>query len=247
MEQNNHSAELLNLRKETAKLKDELKKTKEEIRLKDKSLKEQESNVKNKIFALKEENSRFVTQLKEMDLSLKQCNESLKKQVPLSDFEQKLVELSQIKDDLSHAKQKISEYEKSKKQNIAKLTSLQDKLKSTEQDLQKWVDSAKSIDGKPLDVSAFLRWHDRAITGRKMYRLMRQMRELSDSKISTYQDGIVTLSKWVLEQKNIGFPSIPPSEVPADRLLAEAWNAILSSSPQAKNDRADSHSEQALM
>jgi hypothetical protein len=66
------------------------------------------------------------------------------------------------------------------------------------------------------------------------------MRELSDSKVLTYQEGIIALSQWVLKQKNISMPPLSSGEVLADRLLAEAWNAILPSSPRSFTDRVES-------
>lgn len=227
----NHSSEVLNLRKETAKLKDDIKKAKEEIRLKDKTLKEEANITKNKLHSLTEENTRLIGQMREMDLLIKQTNDNVKKQVPLIDFEKKILEISQLKKEISNMKQKLSEYEKTKQQNLFKMNTIQEKLKLTEQELQKWLDTVKTNDGKPIDPSTFLRWHDRAISGRKMYKLMRQMRELSDNKVSTYQEGIIALSEWVLKQKNINLPDVSSSEILADRLLAEAWNAILPLTP----------------
>ena len=237
----NHHSELINLRKETAKLRDELKKAKEEIKNKEKSLKEEENTTKNKLYSLSEENSRLIIQMKEMDQLLKQSNNISKNQVPLMDFEKKLLEIFQLKEELSSMKLKLNELDKIKKQNATKLVSLQDKLKISEQELQKWTDTAKINDGNSLDPNSFIKWHDRAIAGRKMYRLMRQMRELSDSKVSTYQEGVFAVSKWVLEQKKLDIPSISAGEVPADRLLAEAWNAILLSNPHHLNtDKVES-------
>ena len=236
----NHSVEILSLRKETAKLKDELKKAKEENRLKEKALKEEENITKNKLYSLTEENARLIGQMREMDHLLKQSNDNVKKQVPLMDFEKKILEISQLKEEISNMKVKLSEHDKIKKQNISKLSSVQEKLKNTEQELQKWIDTAKTNDGKPIDPNAFLRWHDRAVSGRKMYKLMRQMRELSDSKVSTYQEGVIALSEWVLNQKNIKLPELSSSEVLADRLLAEAWNAILPSNPISITDKVES-------
>jgi hypothetical protein len=225
----NHSIEILALRKETAKLKDEIKKAKEEIRIKDKALKEEANITQNKIYSLAEENAQLIGQMREMDSLLKLNNNNAKKQVPLVEYEKKILEISLLKDEISNIKQKLSEHEKAKKQNVSKLNSVQEKLKSTERDLQKWLDISKTNDGKPIDPSAFLRWHDRAISGRKMYKLMRQMREMSDNKVTTYQEGVIALSEWILNQKNIDLPDVSSSEILADRLLAEAWNAILPS------------------
>ncbi|APJ04221.1 hypothetical protein [Silvanigrella aquatica] len=242
-----HSAEVLQLRKENSKLKDDLKKSKEEIRHKEKALKEEENLSKNKLFSLTEENSRLIAQMREMDVQLKQANSNLKTQIPLVDFEKKIAEISHLKDENSELKQKLAELDKIKKQNSHKLSAAQEKVKVIEQELHKWTETAKTNNGKPLDAHSFLRWHDRAVSGRKMYKLMRQMRELSDSKVSTYQDGITALSQWVLQQKNITLPPLSSGEVLADRLLAEAWNAILPSNPTSIiPDRVESSSSLSL-
>ena len=239
-ETNQNITEVLNLRKETAKYKDELKKAKEEIRQKEKSLKEEENISKNKLYSLTEENAQLIGQMRLMDVELKQSLDNTKKQIPLKDFENKILEISQLKEEISEMKQKLNELNKIKKQNAIKLSSAYEKIKVTEQELQKWLDSAKTNEGKLVDPHAFIRWHDRAISGRKMYKIMRQMRELSDSKVLTYQEGIIALSQWVLKQKNISMPPLSSGEVLADRLLAEAWNAILPSSPRSFTDRVES-------
>ncbi|WGL60370.1 hypothetical protein QEJ31_01970 [Pigmentibacter sp. JX0631] len=221
------SQELLHLRKENSKLKDDIKKAKEEIKNKEKALKEEEVASKNKLFSLTEENSRFITQLKELDLQLKEALNNQRNNVPLIDFEKKMLEISQFKEENSTLKSKLNEVDKFKKTQQAKISSLQEKLKLVEHDLSLWLDAAKTNDGKPLDPAFFVKWHDRAITARKMYKLMRQMRELSDAKVTSYQEGIANISQWVLNQKNIPIPQVSSGEVLADRLLAEAWNAIM--------------------
>jgi hypothetical protein len=230
-EQSHNNSEVMLLRKEIAKFKEEIKKLKDENRQKERALKEEEVNTRNKLYSLTEENAKLVVQLREFDQVLKSTAETTKKQVPLVEFEKKVLEVSQLKFENEEMKIKFHETEKIKKQNVTKLSALQEKLKNTEQELQKWVDSSRLNDGKALDPSEFLRWYDRAMSARKMYQLMRQMRELSDNKLRTYQDGVIELSKWVLIQKNIPLPTISSSEVLADRLLAEAWNAILPTTP----------------
>lgn len=233
--------DLINLRKENAKFKDEIKKLKDEVKSKEKALKEEEKASKNKLYSLTEENSRFILQLKELDSQLSEALSRQRNTVPLIDFEKKLLEISQFKEENAGLKAKLNESEKNKKLQLAKINSLQEKLKLTESDLAQWQEAAKTNDGKPLDPTFFIKWHDRALTARKMYKLMRQMRELSDSKVNTYQDGVVALAKWILSQKNMAIPRISAGEVPADRLLAEAWNAIMPVSPVAM-DRTESKS-----
>lgn len=235
-----NSSELLNLRKDISKLKDENKKLKDEIRQKDKMLKEEMQLSNNKLYSLNEENSRLIKQMREMDLLLKESNNNLKNQVPLVDFEKKVLEINSLKDELLKIKQKNSEQEKINKQNISKLNVSYEKLKNAEQELQKWTETSKTSDGKPIDPRAFLRWHDRALLGRKMYKLMRQMRELSDSKVTTYQDGVIAISEWILKQKNINLPQVSSGEVKADRLLAEAWSAVSANQQNSMTTHTDS-------
>jgi hypothetical protein len=59
-----------------------------------------------------------------------------------------------------------------------------------------------------------------------MYRMMRQMRELSDLKLSTYQEAVIEVSSSLLNLKGITAPELSPNENKADRLLAEAWALV---------------------
>ncbi|KAB8029950.1 hypothetical protein [Fluviispira multicolorata] len=230
-----HSSELLDLRKEVSKLKDDNKKFKEELRLKEKEIKGHSEATMNKLYILTEENSKLIEQMRSMDLELKASHNINKNKVPLQEFENKLIEMNSLKEEFSKNRQKTADLEKNLRQNSLKLSAHLEKLKVTEFELQKWQETARTLDGKSLDPNSFLRWYDRAITGRKMYRLMRQMRELSDSKVTTYQEGVVALSKWVLEQKNLTPPALSENEIQADRLLAEAWNAILKAEANVKS------------
>jgi uncharacterized metal-binding protein YceD (DUF177 family) len=59
-----------------------------------------------------------------------------------------------------------------------------------------------------------------------MYLLMKQMRELSDEKVQTYQEGVLDLSQWVLDKKNIPLPVVGKEEHKTDRFFAQAWDAV---------------------
>ncbi|WP_186646922.1 hypothetical protein [Fluviispira vulneris] len=231
----NHTSELLDLRKEVSKLKDENKKAKEELRNKEKELRGQAESTVNKLYSLTEENAKLIEQMRFLDQQLKSALDLNKNKVSLQEYENKIAEINGLKDENSKLKQKNIELEKSLKHSTHKLSTLVEKLKNIEIELQKWQEAATTSDGKALDPASFLRWHDRAVTGRKMYRLMRQMRELSDTKVSTYQEGVVVLSKWILAQKNLTPPALSENEIQADRFLAEAWNAILNTEPKANS------------
>jgi predicted nucleotidyltransferase len=221
-----NSSEIFSLRKENSKLKDHIKKYKEELKIKEKALKEEEHTTQNKLYSLTQENSKLILQMKEIDLFLKDQQNLHKKQLKKDDSQEKNFEFIKVQEENSSLKQKFLEVEKIKNQLVLKLNTVQDKLKNSEYELEKWVKASRTLDGKIPNPHSYVRWYERALVGRKMYRLMRQMRELSDSKVLTYQEGVIELSKWILQHKGLAFPEISAQEISADRFLAEAWSAI---------------------
>lgn len=203
-------ANVLEVKKELAKYRDEAKKLREELRSKDKELLFEKENVSTALYPLKEENSRLLEQLKEMDAQVRSLLQAQKTQISAAEHDAKSKEVQRVKNEVVQLKSKLVEFEKLNKNHVAKISSLQNKLQSTEVDA---------------------RWRDRALTGRKMYQLMRQMRELSDSKIETYQDGVLAVTEWVFAQKNMPLPEVRAGENKADRMLSEAWHAIAPEEP----------------
>jgi hypothetical protein len=66
-----------------------------------------------------------------------------------------------------------------------------------------------------------------------MYRMMRQMRELSDLKLSTYQEAVIEVSSSLLSLRGVAAPDLAPNENKADRLLAEAWALVQAVEPHS--------------
>lgn len=201
-----HQSESLFLKKEISHLKDELKKVKSELKGKDKELKEADQNTKNRLHNVIEENQKLLEQLKQMDRNLKDALEANKNKVSLSEFEQKQKAVENLKAENLKYKNKLNAFEKSQNQNFEKSVSIQEKLKKLEKEVKKW--------------------NERALTARKMYLLMKQMRELSDEKVQTYQEGVLDLSQWVLDKKNIPLPVVGKEEQKTDRFFAQAWDAV---------------------
>lgn len=198
-------ANVLEMKKELAKYRDEAKKLREELRSKEKELVLEKETVSNVLHPFKEENARLLEQLKEMDAQMRALVQAGKTQISAADYEAKAKEVQRAKEEAAQWKGKLLDLEKLNKGHVAKISSLQNKLQGAEVDA---------------------RWRDRALTGRKMYQLMRQMRELSDNKVEAYQDGVLAVSQWVLQQKNIPLPQVQIGENRADRMLAEAWHAV---------------------
>lgn len=221
-----HQSEIFELKKEMAHLKDELKKTKTDLRGKEKELKESENNTKNKLYNLTEDNAKLLEQLKALDISLKETTESNRNKVSLSEFEEKQKEIQFLKTEVSKYKNRAQDSEKQQRQAAQKIDSLQEKLKVLDKDMKKWNEVALALGGKTLSPETFFMWRERALTARKMYQQMKHMREMSDDKVQTYQDGILELSQWVLEQKGLPTPTVHDMENKTDRFFAQAWDAV---------------------
>lgn len=93
-------------------------------------------------------------------------------------------------------------------------------------ELRKWTQVALDEGGKPLDPIVFKKWKDRALAARVQYQMMRQLRELSDIKLSNYQSSVMRLSKFVFESTGTKAPRLGAGEVASDRYLAEALAAL---------------------
>jgi hypothetical protein len=89
-------------------------------------------------------------------------------------------------------------------------------------ELRKWTHVAQDEGGKPLDPILFKKWKERALAARVQYQMMRQLRELSDIKLSTYQSSVVRLASFVFESTGTKAPRLGAGEVASDRYLAEA-------------------------
>ncbi len=201
------SSELLEIRKEASNLKSELKRAKEDSRNKEKELKEIAHVFEQKQYGLIEEKKHMLEQLKLLD----------RKSLLQKDIER---QSAQYKEELSLSQnqQKIS---------LNKLSFAQEKLKAAEKEIFRLKEELSlPLENKNSEISE--RWKLRALTGKKMYLLMRQMRDLSDSKVLTYEEGIINISEWILKHKNILLPEVLEGENKAERYFAHAWDSILS-------------------
>jgi hypothetical protein len=97
-------------------------------------------------------------------------------------------------------------------------------------ELRKWTHVAQDEGGKPLDPILFKKWKERALAARVQYQMMRQLRELSDIKLSTYQSSVVRLASFVFESTGTKAPRLGAGEVASDRYLAEALATLASRS-----------------
>lgn len=87
-------------------------------------------------------------------------------------------------------------------------------------DLEKRLRGAmQAIESKSVDSEMLGRWKDRALEGRRMYQMMRYMRELSDDKLTSYQDGLVTVCSELIKKMGHSLPEAKSGTVAADLLL----------------------------
>ncbi len=214
----NHQNEILDLRKDNAHFKDEIKKLKDDVRIKNIEMKKLEALHIDKLFLITKEKETLLAQLKEIDSSYKRQKDELEKTIH---------ELNIYGTELH---QKALTSEKQSKSNISKLITLQSKLKVAEQEIGN-LSHVIAEKSKVTDESSIEIWKERAQSAKKMYQLMKQTRELSDNKVQSYQEGIVVTAEWILKNTNTPLPNVAENENKADRLLAEAWAAIIARSP----------------
>jgi len=223
--------ELIDLRKSNAHLKDEIKQLKQALRDAEQHLKEADERTDSTLYKVRSENAALVEKLRDLDQNSPDKKRALSLEQELKDTQDRSRELSSelsiVSKDLRHERQQL---EKIKKHS----ESLQKELKALKALLPE-SDAPTAEALKKFDPRSLERWRDRAYTARHMYKMMRQMRELSDLKLSTYQEAVVDVSACLLELKGAPQPELAPNELKADRLLAEAWALI---HPDVKSDTA---------
>jgi len=222
-----HQTEVFELRRDNSRFKDDLKKLKEDLRIKENEFKRLESVHIDKLYFLTNEKETLLSQLKDLDKASKKQLDEVKYQ------------LEQSKAQILEFQEMNSSFEKQSKSNISKLITLQTKLKIAEQEIEKLNKQNSVPKVEPVDPQLLMRWQERAVCAKKMYVLMKQMRELSDTKVESYQEGIIAIAEWVLHNTNMPMPVIRANENKADRLLAEAWTAVIAGNhinPSINND-----------
>ena len=210
------SQELLQLRRDLAHVRDETKKLREQLRLRENEIKNAKETEDSHLFALREENKRLLEQLREADKKMQAqgSNRAAHTELQQSEAVKRLeAALEGARAQAVLAAEKVRGGEQESRR-------LREALKNTEGRLEK-------MNASTLDPRTLVRWRDRALEGRKMYRLMRQMRELSDDKLASYQAAVTQLSRYVLEQKHQELPEVKAGELAPDVYLAHAWAVVL--------------------
>lgn len=226
-EKNKHAEELIELRKTNAHLKDEVRQLKQEIRNLEVLNKDSGNRAEMETFKLRAENQALLERAKDLE-----SNSTDKKRAQA--LEQELNSLKEhlktIQSELSGANAKL----KSERNAADKQKLIVDNLQSQVKELKARLPEDVPPEVQKIDPKTLERWKDRALTARHMYRMMRQMRELSDLKLSSYQEAVYEVSRTLLTIKGANSPEIGPHENKADRFLAEAWSLIHSdTSPNA--------------
>jgi chromosome segregation ATPase len=213
--------ELIELRKNSAHQKNEIKQLKNDLRQAEALSKDYLHRTEVETFKLKAENQALIDRMRDFEI-----NSSDKKKAQA--LEQELGELKNssqvLRSDLAAAQAKL----KSERSAFEKQKQMTEELQKQLREFKQKYPDETSPEIQKIDPKVLERWKDRALTARHMYRMMRQMRELSDLKLSTYQDAIFDVSRTLLTLKGAKSPDVGPHENKADRFLAEAWSTIQS-------------------
>jgi chromosome segregation ATPase len=218
-DKNKHEAELIELRKNSARMRDEIKHLKEELRHSDSNGRELQSRIESETFKLRAENHALIERLRDLE-----SNSADKKRAHAFEHENLALKetLKTVQSDLNAATAKLKSERSASDRQKQHLETLERQLREVKARLPDVTEpETPKVDPKILE-----RWKDRALTARHMYQMMRQMRELSDLKLSTYQDAIFDVSRLLIELKGAPSPTVGPREIKADRYLAEAWSLV---------------------
>lgn len=202
-------AERMELRKQLAHQKEDLRKLKEELNQKDHKLKSLDSQ-----FEKNQEGLKLAHQaLQERHLALQKNHQELTQKWEIIQNSPKETPSATQKDtttDLTEVLQKEKEkWNQGHLQKVGQLTKrvsqLEGALQESEQKIRELVSQVsdwKSLEekngGKPVDVYSILKWQTRSLEGKRMYQLMKNMRQLSDEKLAQYQLLIQQIGKACL-------------------------------------------------
>lgn len=236
------SKDLLEARRELAHTRDDVRKLKDELRAREQELKAARDAIDGQLYSLREENKALLGQLRERAATNQFnastltnagaqntqvatiANQAADMPRPRRETPRLAATPAQI-EELAKTKARADALERQVKTLTAHSQTLETKGQQAQLELRKWREAGALADGKTLDPAMFIRWKERALEGRKMYQLMRQLRELSDSKLDSYQEGIVVLATHFLTHRNKALPDFKPGEVKADKFLAATWDA----------------------
>lgn len=219
IENQKHAAEIVELRKNNSHLKDEVKQLKSELRTSEGLLKELNSRSEGETFKLRAENQALIERIRDFENNSPDKKRAALLETELTDAK---AALRNAQGELNATLQKL----KNERTTADKIRATAETLQQQVRDLKNRIPDDQQEETVKIDPKALARWKDRALTARQMYKMMRQMRELSDIKLSTYQEAIIDVSSTLLTMKGIESPTVAPQENKADRYLAEAWALI---------------------
>lgn len=209
-----HESDITELRREAARLRDDLKKQKEETRRAEAGSKDKLEALQVSLETLELENKSLMDLIREKE-QIAKASEQHRQQTLTSDR----AETKKSNEEFANLQRRVQEMERRAKSDAEQNATLAQKLAAANSELAKWRDANKLADGKPLDPLMFKRWKERALEGRRMYQMMRYMRELSDEKLASYQDSVVVVCSELLKQLGQSVPSAKSGEVRSDKLL----------------------------
>lgn len=217
---NPSSAELVELRKETARQRDELARIKVELRDKTREVADASEKAEKDLYQLREENRRLLETVRELDA------QSAARQQAGETVRELNRTLERAHQDNAALQRRIEELEKAQSGRNEATEDLRRQLHDANGELRRWRETATLANGKPLTPALFAKWRQRALVGRDMYQMMKQLRELSDHKLATYQDAVLEISRFCLDTLGEPYPAVQPGEVVADRHLGAALAAL---------------------
>ncbi|MEY3902952.1 MAG: hypothetical protein RL189_2258 [Pseudomonadota bacterium] len=218
-ENQKHAAEIVELRKNNSHLKDEVKQLKSELRTSEGLLKEFNSRSEGETFKLRAENQALIERIRDFESNSPDKKRAALLETELTDAK---AALRNAQGELSATLQKL----KSERTTADKIRATAETLQQQVRELKNRLPDVEQEETVKIDPKTLARWKDRALTARQMYKMMRQMRELSDIKLSTYQEAVIDVSSTLLTMKGVESPTVAPQENKADRYLAEAWALI---------------------
>lgn len=127
---------------------------------------------------------------------------------------------------IEDARRRVAVLERALKSEQERGAALRSQKLQLESELRAWTSVATNEAGKVLDPQMFRRWKDRALAGRIQYQMMKQLRDLSDIKLATYQDAVLRLASYVFASTGRSAPLVSRGETPSDRFLGEALAVI---------------------
>lgn len=213
--------ELLSARKEAANLRDETKRLAQQLRAKDTAIAEAKQAGVNEIHVLNEQVKALTEQLRATPPRSMIAPPQSQPQRTLAP-DTTSPEARDARLETQRAREKLSETEERMRNADAKARELAEKLAQAQAELRRWKEAGATADGKVLSPALFMRWKERALEGRRMYQLMRQLRDLSDAKLAYYQSAVEALARHLLHKEAGNLPQIPSGKVAADVLLAAA-------------------------